>query len=203
MDVALLLDGDFTRRIVEKKLGRSPSVGEIEAFCRSILTSGEVIKRAYYYDCPPFDGKRIQPISKTIKDFSSSHVHKQATIFQSDIKQNPFFIYRRGLLSFDGWTLQQSVIEELKKNPRPLVDADFEPVLRQKQVDMKIGFDVAKLSIKQSVKRVLLATSDSDFIPAIDFAITYNIEVVLISDVFSVRRTKGNLLRTVSDHRIV
>ncbi|MGD0591946.1 MAG: hypothetical protein ABSA44_14285 [Bacteroidota bacterium] len=190
MKVAILLDGDFTRRLVERKLGRSPSIGEIEAFCRSILIPQETLLKIYYYDCPPFSEQRIQPVSRSIKDFSISHVHQQATVFQNDLKQNPSFLYRRGHLSFDGWTLQQPSIQGLIKAPRPLTDADFEPVLRQKQVDMKIGFDVAKLSIKQSVGRILLATSDSDFIPAIDFAKTYRIEVVLLSDVFSVRKKR-------------
>jgi uncharacterized LabA/DUF88 family protein len=203
MDIAILLDGDFVRRLVERKLGRSPSVGEIEAFCRSTLIQNETLLKIYYYDCPPFSGKRLQPISKTEKDFSISYVHRQATIFQNDLKSNPSFKYRRGHLSFDGWALKQISIQDIIKTPRPLVDSDFEPILRQKQVDMKIGFDVAKLSIKKSIERILLATSDSDFIPAIDFAKTYKIEVVLLSDVFSVRRTKGGLLRSFSSHRIV
>lgn len=186
MDIAILLDGDFTRRLVTRKLGRSPSAAEIEAFCRSILIVHESLFKTYYYDCPPFSEQRVQPVSQTIRDFGISHVHQQATVFQNDIKRNPFFKYRRGHLSFDGWTLKQTSIDNLIKTPRPLIDADFEPILRQKQVDMKIGIDVAKLSIKKSVERILLATSDADFIPAIDFAKTHKIEVVLLSDIFSV-----------------
>jgi uncharacterized LabA/DUF88 family protein len=203
MDIAILLDGDFTRRLVGRKLGHSPSAAEIEAFCLRILIVGESLIKTYYYDCPPFSEQRVQPISQTIKDFSISNVYQQATVFQNDIKRNPFFKFRKGHLSFDGWTLKQESVHDLIRIPRPLIDVDFEPILRQKQVDMKIGIDVAKLSINRSVGRILLATSDADFIPAIDFAKTHQIEVILLSDIFSVRKTKGTLLRTFSSHRIV
>lgn len=83
------------------------------------------------------------------------------------------------------------------------MDGDFEPILTQKQVDMKIGFDVAKLCINKMVGRILLATSDADFVPAIHFAKSYKIEVVLLSDVFAVKKTKGVLLKSFSSHRIV
>ncbi len=203
MDVAILLDGDFTRRLVERKIKHSPSVAEIKGFCISVLIPQEILCKTYYYDCPPFGEKKILPISQTIKDFGISHVHQQATIFQTDLKQNPFFVYRQGHLSFDGWALHPTSIVSLIKTPRTLTDSDFKPVLRQKQVDMKIGLDVAKLSIKQSVGRILLATSDADFIPAINYAKSCQLEVVLISDIFSVRKTKASLLQAFSSHRIV
>ncbi|MBM4160783.1 MAG: NYN domain-containing protein [Ignavibacteria bacterium] len=68
---------------------------------------------------------------------------------------------------------------------------------------MKIGFDVAKLCIKSIVTRILLATSDADFIPAIHFAKTYNVEVVLLSDIDFIKRTKGRLLKAFTSHRLV
>ncbi len=203
MKVAVLLDGDFARRLIKKKLGHNPSPGEIEAFCRSVTKPEESIVRAYYYDCPPFSGKRALPVSGADFDFSKSSVHQMADVFQQDIQKNPFFEYRRGHLSCDGWTLKEESIIDLLKLPRQLNDNDFEPILSQKQVDMKIGMDVAKLCVKNTVGRILLATSDADFIPAIDFARNYNIEVVLISDIDFVRRTKGKLLKAFASHRLV
>lgn len=203
MNVAILLDGDFSRRLIRKKLGHSPSPGEMEAFCRSVVCRDELIVKAYYYDCPPFSEKRPLPVSKTGCDFSLSNVHKKAIQFQEDMRQNPFFIYRRGHLSFDGWNLKEGSISDLLKAPRPLTDNDFAPILSQKQVDMKIGFDVAKLCINNIVPRILLATSDADFIPAIHFAKTYNVEVILLSDIDFVKRTKGRLLKVFTSHRLV
>jgi len=203
MNVAILLDGDFSRRLVFKKLGHWPSPEEIEAFCRSIITQEEVLSATYYYDCPPFSKTKPLPVTKASFDFSHSRVHRRAEEFQKAMQTNHFFVYRRGHLSFDGWTLKEDVIQNLIRSPRALTDQDFEPVLSQKQVDMKIGFDVAKLCIKGLVERIILATSDADFIPAIDFARAYGVEVVLLSDIDFVKRTKGRLLKAFTSHRLV
>jgi uncharacterized LabA/DUF88 family protein len=203
MNVAILLDGDFSRRLMKKKLGHNPSPGEIETFCRSVVCRDELIVKTYYYDCPPFSEKRALPVSKTDFDFSQSYVHEKAAQFQEDMRRNPFFTYRRGHLSFDGWNLKEDSILDLLRAPRLLADNDFAPILSQKQVDMKIGFDVAKLCIKNIAPRILLATSDTDFIPAIHFAKTYNVEVVLLSDIDFVKRTKGRLLKVFTSHRLV
>ncbi len=44
------------------------------------------------------------------------------------------------------------------------------PDIRQKGVDMRIGLDIASLTLKQQVQVVVLVTADSDFIPAMKFA---------------------------------
>jgi len=203
MDIAILLDGDFTRRLLTRRIGQRPSVPEIEAFCTSILKPGESLHRTYFYDCPPFEERKRFPVSREFCDFSRTEVHDQAEQFQEALRQNPFFVYRAGHLSFDGWALKDASVKKLIKTPAPVDDEDFDPVLTQKQVDMKIGLDVAKLSLGGHVGRILLATSDADFIPAIHFARANKIEVVLISDVAAVRRTKGSLLKAFTSHRIV
>jgi len=68
---------------------------------------------------------------------------------------------------------------------------------------MKIGLDVAKLSIGGVVNRLVLATSDADFIPAIHFAKSNRLEVILISDAVAVKRMKGRLLKSFTSHRII
>lgn len=203
MNIAILLDGDFSRRMIERKLGHNPNPSEIESFCKSVISPGEDLFKTVYYDCPPFSETRILPVSGKPYDFSRTKVYLKAMPFQKLVKSNPFFEYRGGHLSFDGWTLKDSSIKALMAAPRPLLDSDFEPVLTQKQVDMKIGFDVAKLSLNQTVGRILLATSDADFVPAIHFARSYKIEVELLSDVFAVRKTKGILMKAFTRHRIV
>lgn len=175
----------------------------MEAFCKSVLLSSEKLLKTFYYDCPPFSETRPLPVSKTLKNFAGNYVHQKATAFQQFVKQNPFFEYRGGHLSFDGWALTDHATKSLLALPRPLTDDDFSPILRQKQVDMKIGFDVAKLAIGKMVGRILLCTSDADFIPAIHFAKSQGLEVALLSDVTSVRKTKSKLLKAFTSHRIV
>ena len=203
METAILLDGDFTRRVLRRRIGHYPSVSEIERFCKSVLAPGELLHKTYFYDCPPFDEKRPFPVSGKTCNFTKTSVHSQAITFQQALEKNPFFVYRKGHLSFDGWALKETSVKEFLKKPRPLIDDDFEPVLSQKQVDMKIGLDVAKLSTGKLIGRILLATSDADFIPAIHFARSNGVEVLLLSDVAAVRRTKSTLLKAFSGHRIV
>lgn len=202
LDIAILLDGDFTRRLVKRKVGRNPMPNDIEAFCRQSLEVGEIIYKVYFYDCPPYSFSKQLPISKKMKDFQKDIVFRLATGFQKSLAGSKFFVFRKGHLSFDGWAIKESSVKDLIKIPRPLIDGDFYPVLTQKQVDMKIGFDVAKLSYAKSVKRILLATSDSDFIPAIHFARNQGLEVVLLSDIDAIRKTKKRLINSCSDHRI-
>ena len=204
MDVAILLDGDFTRRVLKRKLGHQPSVHELEEFCKSIPRKDETLMgQVLYYDCPPFGEKRELPVSQAKFNFAGTRVYAQAVAFQESMQRSSFFKYRKGHLSFDGWTLKGKAIARLLATPGPIRDSDFEPILSQKQVDMKIGLDVAKLSIRKAAGRILLATSDADFIPAIDFARGLGLETVLLTDTAALRRTKGVLVRCFTSHRLI
>ena len=55
------------------------------------------------------------------------------------------------------------------------------PSLQQKGVDIKIGLDIAWLSIKKVVDRIILFTGDTDFIPAMKFARREGTQVVIAS----------------------
>jgi uncharacterized LabA/DUF88 family protein len=203
LNIAILLDGDFTRRLLSRKLKHRASVSEIERFCKSVLQKNETLYRTYFYDCPPFDERRPLPVSNQKFDFKTTEVFASATAFQDELRRNQFFTYRAGHLSFDGWKLKDSSVASQIAAPGQLSDADFEPALTQKQVDMKIGLDVAKFSIGRTVDRMLLATSDADFIPAIDLAKSKKVEVVLLSDLAAIRHTKGTLLKAFTSHRVV
>jgi uncharacterized LabA/DUF88 family protein len=62
-----------------------------------------------------------------------------------------------------------------------LEEDDLVPDLKQKGVDMKIGLDVAWLASKSIVERIVLVTSDSDFIPAMKFARREGVQIVLVT----------------------
>lgn len=63
----------------------------------------------------------------------------------------------------------------------PITADDFEPDFTQKEVDIKIGLDVAWLSSKRIVDKIILVTGDTDFIPAMKFARKEGVQVVMIS----------------------
>lgn len=47
-----------------------------------------------------------------------------------------------------------------------LTDSDFTPNLYQKGVDMRIGLDIASITLKKQADIIILVSGDSDFAPA-------------------------------------
>jgi uncharacterized protein (TIGR00288 family) len=76
--------------------------------------------------------------------------------------------------------LKKSVLRTA--GPRIEIGAtDFEPEIRQKGVDMRIGLDIASLTLKRHVQIVVLVTADSDFIPAMKFARREGAQLFLVT----------------------
>jgi len=199
--VAFILDGDFTRRVVHDLVGSHPTPAQIEKFCRSAVTADERIKGAAYYDCPPLDETRPLPVTGAPYSFKDQPTYWKAFRFQEALLKNNFFSYRLGKLLFDGWRMKRAATRDLKAGPRPLSDTDFEPILVQKQVDMMIGLDIAKLSNTRFVDRLILITSDSDLIPAIRLARANGTKVTIITG--NRKIVKKRLIKTCDEHRDV
>ena len=51
-----------------------------------------------------------------------------------------------------------------------LADDDFNPALRQKGVDMRIGLDMASITLKRQANVIVLVAGDADFVPAAKLA---------------------------------
>lgn len=81
------------------------------------------------------------------------------TRFHNDLRTFPRLALRLGDLSFDGWKLDPI---DSSKPPKP----DF----KQKSVDMKIGLDIAWMSNKGTVDKIVLVAGDSDFVAPMKFA---------------------------------
>jgi uncharacterized LabA/DUF88 family protein len=86
--------------------------------------------------------------------------------------------YRSGELKFTGWAFREEKLPEIIGKKRNVINDDFKPIFKQKKVDIKIGLDIAWLSIRKIVDRIILVAGDSDFIPAMKLA---RIEGVLIT----------------------
>lgn len=56
---------------------------------------------------------------------------------------------------------------------------DIKLPLRQKGVDMKIGLDIASMTLKRQIDTIILVTGDSDFIPAAKIARREGVEFIL------------------------
>jgi len=179
--VAVLLDGGLVQERLYALLGcKMPTAKDILAFANKCVASDEELFRIYYYDCPPFGGTLVHPMSGASEDFSTTAVFAARTKLLSELENSDHVAFRSGVLSSDGWKLKFKAQQDLMKTSRACTAMDFEPDFNQKRVDMKIGLDVAWLSSKNIVHRIVLVTGDTDFVPAMKFARREGVQVVLV-----------------------
>ncbi len=62
---------------------------------------------------------------------------------------------------------------------KELCDNDLRLSLRQKGVDMRLGMDIASITLKKQADTLILVTGDSDFVPAAKLARREGAEVIL------------------------
>lgn len=174
--------GFFSKKFREANSGKYPWAKHVVEFAKNcVLDKEEELFRIYYYDCPPFDQKINEPITGNEIDYSIKSSTLIAKRFQSELSTSDHVAFRKGYLSFDGWKLKHDSLDELIKKPRQLKVDDFEPILRQKKIDIKIGLDVAWLASKKIIERIILVAGDYDFEPVMKFARREGIQVVLVT----------------------
>lgn len=152
----MLIDGGFLR-IATRRAQKLYDPAFIQQVAHACVAGDEDCLRILYYDCAPFRGTALLPVSGVEKSFTGSDR------WLHEIAAPDLFAVRRGVLKFRGF--------ERKKNVpnRPLTDDDFKPQFEQKGVDMRIGLDIAAYATERLVDRVILITNDTDCVPAVKF----------------------------------
>lgn len=139
--------------------------------------------RIFFYDCPPLEKKLHNPVSKKSVDFSKS----SEAVFRSELHEllraKRKVALRLGHLASDTpWTIKPQVIDDLLKGRMKfddLAEVHVVPNARQKGVDMRIGIDIASLSLKRQVDQIVLVAGDADFVPAAKLARREGVDFVL------------------------
>lgn len=180
--VAVLLDGGFVLWRLYHLLGkRHATAEEVYAFARACATEDEEIFRIYYYDCPPYQETITNPLDPhEVINYGRTGTAIRKMDLQRKLVMKDLVAYRKGDLGFDGWGLSRTAENDLFRNPREVKAQDLKPKFRQKQVDIKIGLDVAWLASKHIVDRIILVTGDSDFVPAMKFARREGTQVIIV-----------------------
>lgn len=126
--------------------------------------------RTLYYDCLPFGKKVHNPVTRKAVDFSKSKIAIFRTAFIEELKKQRKVALRMGeVKDHAGWVLKPDKTKELLNRKITIDDLTEDDVyydLTQKGVDMRIGLDIAALSYKRLVDRIILISGDSDFVPA-------------------------------------
>ena len=201
LKVAILIDGGYflkrlpsVRRDVNTR--DAPSVMRaIEQLVNGHLTQlndlvhvpnqRRLLYRCFYYDATPYASKGEQPVSRKAIDYAPS----DAALFRNDLfaalRKSPNVALRLGEVRKPGnssWIMKPEAQKRLLNGSLEtagLTDADFVPDLRQKGVDMRIGLDIATITLKKQADTIILVSGDSDFVPAAKLARREGVTFVL------------------------
>ncbi|MBU2786189.1 NYN domain-containing protein [Acidithiobacillus ferriphilus] len=138
--------------------------------------------RIFFYDCPPVEKKMHLPFSKEAIDFSKSPEALFRRELHNTLRCKRKVALRLGTLAHAEWTLRSDVERLLlkgKKSFEEITDDDVILDVRQKGVDMRIGLDIASLTFKRQVSKIVLMAGDADFVPAAKLARREGIDFVL------------------------
>jgi uncharacterized LabA/DUF88 family protein len=172
LSYAILIDGGFLKR----KLGtpKAPAtLAHIQVFLDSLkhapaLTSMR-LHRVYFYDSQPLVSVEEKPLNGGRIDFGAHPAATRNQQLHAELVQEPFMALRLGELAFRGWRLNRRAMAR-GETEVTISESDLQPEIQQKGVDMRIGLDIAALTLKKQADVIVLVTGDSDFVPAMKFA---------------------------------
>jgi uncharacterized LabA/DUF88 family protein len=190
MKTAILIDGDFYLRRHSIHFGKGKTAKEvaeaISTHCMKHIKKGEdQLYRIFFYDCKPLSKKAHTPIGNRPVDLSKTDLYKFRTELHKELIRKPSVAIRYGYLDEKNafWRVKDhSKYNDLIKGKivlSDLSDDDFIYYTKQKGVDMKIGLDIATLTHKKLVDRIVLVSGDSDFVPAAKLSRIEGINFVL------------------------
>jgi len=139
--------------------------------------------RIFYYDCFPLNKKVHNPISRKSIDFSKTDIYRLRLALFEELKKKRKVALRLGhIKDSGGWQIYPSKVKALLRGEiafDEIKDKDIFYEMRQKGIDMKIGIDIASLSLKKQVNRIVLISGDEDFVPASKLARREGIDFIL------------------------
>lgn len=138
--------------------------------------------RIFFYDCPPVEKKMHNPITKRSIDFGRSDEAIFRRELHEKLKRKRKLALRLGNLAHAEWALKPAAASNLLKGKVKFEELGEDDVMldvRQKGVDMRIGLDIASLTFKKQVSKIILMAGDADFVPAAKLARREGIDFVL------------------------
>ncbi len=136
----------------------------------------QLLYRCFYYDALPYADRGHTPISKKSINYAEAKVASFRNELFAALRARPNFALRLGRvenISGSAWTLKPDSQKRLLNgdiNVSDLKDSDFAPNFQQKGVDMRIGIDIASITLKKQADTIILVSGDSDFAPAVRLA---------------------------------
>jgi uncharacterized LabA/DUF88 family protein len=182
---ALLIDGGWFSKGLGKILNLPngwPNAAQVVNNARAVLEKDEELFRIFYYDCEPFGREVTNPVDGSKVDYRLMRAYSARKQFFFDLGQTGFVALRRGELKARGLEFSDAYRKAIMAGgPHVAPTAkDVYPNFEQKGVDMRIGIDVATLSLKKIVERIILFSGDTDMIPALKLARREGLQVFVV-----------------------
>ncbi len=185
--LAILIDGAWFHKAIQhattfKK--RDITCEMIYENTKKIINDDEALYRIFYYNAIPYDKQNeINPISGERINFGNTSLANAMRKFHEDMNCKAQVALRLGTLAKKGWVICQSKQDEMIENHKESMEIsakDMHMVFGQKGVDMRIGLDVASLTFKRLVDRIVIISGDTDFIPAMKLARREGVQIVSV-----------------------
>ena len=120
--VAILLDGEYVKKVLGRQLKRFPTHSDVMAEVQRILVHEAVkdlaLYRIFYYTAEPLAGKATHPLSGKTIDFGASATFARNARLIDKIENQPDVAVRRGTLVHQGWQIGRSYRLLGNKAPR-------------------------------------------------------------------------------------
>jgi uncharacterized LabA/DUF88 family protein len=189
---AILVDGGFFMkryRSINKIRKPDPekTAKDLYEICLKHLSQANKEKyslyRIFYYDCLPYGKKQHHPITGKSVDFSKTDQYEFQYCFFEELKKKRKVALRLGVLEEGNkWIIKPDITKDLlggKLEVKNLNEKDILFDFKQKMVDIKIGLDIASITLKRQVEQIILISGDSDFVPAAKLARREGIDFLL------------------------
>lgn len=189
---AILVDGGFFLKRYRainkiKLLNPERTAQDLWEMCLKHLSQAKSesydLYRIFYYDCLPYDKKQHNPITGRSIDFAKTDQYKFQCAFLEELKKKRKIALRLGVLEDrKRWIIKPSKTKELFSRQigiEDLTEDDVQFDFNQKMVDIKIGLDIASMTLKGQVDQIILISGDSDFVPAAKLARREGIDFLL------------------------
>ena len=144
-----------------------------------------LLYRTFYYDARPYDRKAQSAVRKRPIDYAKT----DQAVFRGQLfdalRRSPNLAVRLGEVRKDAdrsWVMKANPQKRLlarQVRVEQLIDDDFAPALRQKGVDMRIGLDIATITLKRQANVIILVSGDADFVPAAKLARREGVQFIL------------------------
>lgn len=181
---AILIDGGYFQKIFNGIHSVYPKAKDIEKYCEQYkklpFLNNSRLYRIFFYNSLPCEIHENHPMTGKRVDKFPKEVISESQNLWNELDKTNYFAMRQGTLKRRGWALKKYALESMKKQSTwTLKPSDIELQVIQKQVDLKIGMDIAHLAFKGLVSKVVILTNDGDLAPAVKLARVEGIQVFL------------------------